>query len=146
MTAISSRVMGSLGRKSSVWVVTAPWTRAVSMAWRHQRSLGTSVKLPSWSTSCHWKKRQRTETKAPLVMEWPRPKRVAVSPRMSPAWAERRISAAAQCLAGTSVKPEAAAAGAARESVRVRARSKAEKRRMSCIGGPSLRGAGSGAG
>ena len=41
---------------------------------------------------------------------------------------------------------EAAAAGAARESVRVRARSKAAKRRMSRIGGPSLRGAGSGAG
>ena len=43
--------------------------------------------------------------------------------------------------------PEAAeAAGAARESVRVRARSKAARRRKCRIGGPSLRGAGSGAG
>ena len=123
--------MASPGRNSSTWVVMAPWARAVSTARRHQRLSGTSGKEPVCSTSSHWKKRQRTETKAPRVMGWPRPKVVAVLPWMSPACAERRMASAAQWVDGTSRKLplEAAETEGARESVSARARKSAGRRR-----------------
>ena len=91
ITAISSRVMGSSGRKRPWWRRKASWAKAVSTAEKYQAPAGTSEKAGDWGRSASQpKRRTRAVTKAARVMGSPRPKRPPPTPWKSPSSPARR--------------------------------------------------------